>query len=57
MDNGGLQSVLVKRGADSMSELETVLHTVKTIVAGAIIINGLIGGFLAYKFLTRRGGI
>lgn len=40
-----------------MNELETALHTVKMIVVGAFIVNGLLGGFLAFKFLTKRGGI
>lgn len=40
-----------------MSELETALQTVKMVVVGAFVINGLLGGFLAFKFLTKRGGL
>lgn len=40
-----------------MNDLETALHTVKMVLIGAFIINGLLGGVLAYKFLTKRGGL
>lgn len=38
-----------------MTELETALQTIKMVVMGAFVVNGLLGGVLAFKFLTKRG--
>lgn len=40
-----------------MNELETMLHTIKMVVAGAFVLNGLLGALLAFKYLSKRGGI
>lgn len=55
MDNGGFQKLLATNGADNMTpELEAALHTIKVIVISAFIVNTILGGILAVKFIAKR---
>lgn len=38
-----------------METLDAALQTIRLIAIGAAVINGLLLGFLAVKFVTRRG--